>query len=300
MFQKPILQRFIRREDGALTALGLFLIIAMIWVGGMGLDVANAVMVKTHLQVAADSAAHAALITRSERTEAQAKAAAIQVAQASLPTNAFGDTIREEDIQFGRWDSANDQFIVIPGSNEAVMVSTQRLAMRNNAMVTYFMKFVGVWNMDVVSEAVFETYYPTCYREGFVANGRVDVQSNNVYRAGFCIHSNSHVEVNNNNLFENGVIVSMPDKANVVMPNSGWGSNPGLQNALRSGAYHVRIIQRVQDIVDGFDDLNSEYFRSDYLNTPVQTNSISPSTNLDNSVWQPGEVHEFLCNTGGG
>ena len=242
MFQTRIFQRFVRREDGALTAFGLFLIIAMICVGGMGLDVANAVMVKTHLQVAADSAAHAALITRSERTEAEAKAAAIQVAQASLPTSTFGDSIREEDIQFGRWDSANDQFLIIPGSNEAVMVSTARLAARNNAMVTYFMKFVGIWEMDVVSESVFETYYPTCFREGFVANGRVDVQSYNYYRTGFCIHSNNHVEVNNNNTFENGVIVSMPDKTNVVLPNSGWSANPGLENALRSGAYHFRIL----------------------------------------------------------
>ena len=300
MSVRALISRFGRREDGALTAFGLFLIITMIIVGGMAIDVANAVMVRTHLQVAADSAAHAALMTREHRTEAQAKAQAILIAQASLPPGKFGDTIRAEDIQFGRWDAASDTFIVIPGSDQGVMVSTQRLQTRGNAMATYFLKFIGMWNMNVVSQSVFETYYPTCFREGFVAEGRVDVQSNNRYRAGFCIHSNSHVEVNNNNVFEAGVIVSMPDKAHVVLPNSGYANNPGLQQALRSGAYRVRILQRVQDIANGYDDSASEFFRADYLNLPVRSNALSPSTNLDNSVWRPGEIHEFTCGSGGG
>ena len=58
------LSHFIRREDGALTAFGIFLIVAMICVGGLGIDVANAIKVRTHLQVAADSAAHAAIVSR--------------------------------------------------------------------------------------------------------------------------------------------------------------------------------------------------------------------------------------------
>ena len=152
----------------------------MICVDGMAIDVANAVMVRTHLQVAADSAAHAAIMAREKHTEAQAKALAIQIAQASLPPGKFGDTIRPEDIQFGRWDAANDRFIVGPGSNESVLVSTQRLQSRDTAMVSYFLKFVGMLNM------------------------------------------------------------------------------------------------------------------------PAVKNTLSPSTNLDNSVWRPGEIHEFLCNTGGG
>ncbi|RZW07599.1 MAG: hypothetical protein EX266_06265 [Rhodobacteraceae bacterium] len=302
MRKKVILQRFARREDGALTAYGLFLVIAMICVGGLAIDVANAVMVRTHLQVAADSAAHAAIVAREHRTEAQAKAIAISVAQASLPAAKFGATIQAQDIQFGTWDRTTRQFTAQAGSNAAVQVQTQRLASRGNAMATYFLKFVGLWTMDVVSDSVLETYYPTCFREGFVAENRVDVQSNNRYRAGFCIHSNSHVEVNNNNVFENGVIVSMPDKTNIVTPssNGGWGNNTGLQQAMRSGSYQIRILQRVQDIVAGFNNSASQHFRNDYMNLPVQTNAFSPSTRLDNAVWRPGEVHSFTCASNGG
>jgi hypothetical protein len=285
-----------RKQDGALTSFGLFLVIAMICVGGLAIDVANAVMVRTHLQVAADSAAHAALVTREARTEAEAKAAAIRIAQSSLPTAQFGDTIRADDIQFGRWDATNDRFIVIPGSTDAVMVSTQRLAARDNPMVTYFLRFVGLFNIDVVSESVFETYYPTCYREGFVADERVDVQSNNIYRAGFCIHSNSHVELNSNNVMEQGVIISMPDKNDLVIPSSGWTSNFGLEQAVRSGAYHIRILQRIDEIMAGYDNPASEYYRPGYFTLPIQTVPLATNQQLTAARWQSGAVHTASCN----
>ncbi len=179
-----LIRRLIRREDGAMTAFGLILFIAMVCVGGLGLDVANLITVRTHLQMAADSAAHAALMAREFKSESEAKAIAVQIAQRALPVSKYGDTIKAEDIQFGKWDVVNDEFQIIPGSDDGVLVSTQRLAGRDNAVVSYFLRFVGFQNFDVVAESVYETYYPTCFREGFVAQDRVDVQSNNLYTTG--------------------------------------------------------------------------------------------------------------------
>ena len=68
MTPKPMLKTFARREEGALTAFGIFLTVTMICVGGMAIDVANAVKVRTHLQVAADSAAHAAPVSYTHLT----------------------------------------------------------------------------------------------------------------------------------------------------------------------------------------------------------------------------------------
>ncbi len=290
------LSRFLRQDDGALTAFGLFLTIAMICVGGLAIDVANAIKVRTHLQVAADSAAHAAIVAREHKTEAEAKAIAVSVAQVSLPSANFGDTIRASDIQFGAWDSATETFTVIPGSDDAVMVSTQRLQDRNNPMATYFLKFVGLWSMDIVSQSVFETYYPTCYREGMVADLRLDIQSNNRYREGYCLHSNSHIEMNSNNEFENNVIVSMPQETDLVIPASGWSSNTGLSEAIRSGSYHIRILQRIDDIIGGYDDIgNVAYYRPDYFDLPLATTNVSVNTQLDAGNWQSGEVHTASC-----
>ena len=55
-----------------------------------------------------------------------------------------------------------------------------------------------------------ETYRPGCLREGFVADKMVDIQSNNGFESGFCIHSNVGISINQNNTFEAGTIVSMP------------------------------------------------------------------------------------------
>ena len=90
-------------------------------------------------------------------------------------------------------------------------------------MVTYFLRFAGMWEMDVVRQSVFETYRPTCMLEGLLAEERVDTQSGNTYTAGFCIHSNDHVQVNNNNTFQDGVLVSMPYESQIVTANSGGG-----------------------------------------------------------------------------
>ena len=289
------LSLFLNRQDGALTAFGIFLTIAMICVGGLAIDVANAIKVRTHLQVAADSAAHAALLARERTTEADAKNIALSVAQASLPPANFGDTIRADDIQFGEWDESTETFTIIPGSDQAVMVATQRLHARNNPLATYFLKFVGLWSMDVVSNSVFETYYPTCYREGMVSEDRLGVQSNNMYRQGYCLHSNSHIEVNSNNTFEDGVIVSMPQKTDIVLPNSGWRSNPGLQDAVRSGSYHLRILNRINDIFDGYSTLGNEFYRPDYFALPVQTTAMSTNQQVDTGNWQPGHIHTANC-----
>ena len=290
------LSSFLKRDEGALTAFGILLTIAMICVGGLAIDVANAIMTRTHLQVAADSAAHAAIVAREHRSEADAKTTAIAIAEAAMPPARFGDTIRAEDIQFGRWDEANDTFIVIPGSDEAVMVSTQRLLDRDNALTTYFLRFAGVWSLDVVTNAVFETYYPTCYREGLVSEDRLDIQSGNTYREGYCLHSNSHIEMNSNNTFENNVIVSMPDQADIVVPASGWTSNPGLADAVRSGSYQPRILQRIGNIISGYRTQGHEFYRPAFFNLPIQTEPLSTNAQLNTGDWVPGRIHTATCN----
>lgn len=300
MSMLPTLKKFTRREDGALTQFGLYITAAAICVGGLGLDLANAMMVRTQLQVAADAAAHAAILAREKRTEAEAKAIGVAVGLANIPPS-YGNIIEADDIQFGSWDRVNEIFTIDPGNDDAVMVDTQRIAARDNSVSMYFLKFIGMNQMDVVRQSVFETYLPTCFREGFVAQNIVDVQSNNDYDKGFCIHSNTWVEVNNGNSFSNNVIVSMPDRRDLVMPSDGYTSNPGLEDSLRDSAYRMRILQRVNDIIDGVDDPTSDYFRDDY----VSWDGVNPNTitytkllkkdKIDSTTWVPGTIHTLEC-----
>jgi hypothetical protein len=43
----------------------------------------------------------------------------------------------------------------------------------------------------------------------------------------------------------------MPDTADLDLPNSGFNTNEGLEEALRSGAYRLRILNDIDDIFDG-------------------------------------------------
>lgn len=294
------LTRFTHKEDGAMTAFGLLLTITMLCVGGLGLDYANGMMVRTHLQVAADSAAHAAIMAREVQGPVDAKATALAVAQRALPVEKFGDTINEGDIEFGTWDASTGDFTPDPLSRDAVRVSTARLESRANGVGTIFMQFLGMDNLDVRRTSIFETYYPTCMREGFVAENRVDVQSNNTYGNGFCIHSNEHVEINNGNSFMEGTIVSMPDKNDLVIPSGGMDSNPGIGDALRSGAYRLRILEQMPAIIAGVEDPDSPFFRTDYVNIDAITGTppivtISSNKNITVADWVPGAIHKLDC-----
>lgn len=298
MVRYPHISRFCRKEDGALTAFGLFILVAGMMIGGMALDVGYAVMARTQLQVAADSAAHAAIVARHRTgSEAAAKAVAVSVAGGNLMTRAFGDTVRAEDIRFGVYDPETDDFTETAGG-PAVLVNSKRLLERENALGLFFMRFVGIGSMDVRTSSVFTEFTPPCFQEGFVAGNRIDIQSNNVFSNGFCMHSNGEFAMNRNNVFEDGTIVSMPSGDGLTTPGGSLTGNPGLADALRIGGYTLDILNRIDDIIATFDDPFSRWYREDYFGTFIDTVELDVSAPLDAAAWVPGAIHSIRC--GGG
>ncbi|MCB2129199.1 MAG: hypothetical protein KDE03_09015 [Rhodobacteraceae bacterium] len=297
--------RFLQSEDGGITALSLQMFLGAVVLGGLAVDVGNGVANKTHLQVAADAAAHAAILTREWHSEDDAKQAAIDMAKENMSTTVYGNILTSSDIQFGTWNAATETFTPSSGSRDAVQVSTKRYAANNNGVATYMLGLIGLNRWDVASASVFETYYPSCFREGFVAQDRVDMQSNSYYKAGFCIHSQTHVEVSSNNTFEPGVVVSMPDARDVVLPSSGFTSNTGLQPALRDGSYNTKIINRIDSIIAGINTPNhadygvmtstSPYYRS-YITSATPVNvKTQGKTALDQNDFKSGRIHVLDC-----
>lgn len=285
--------RFRNDDTGSVTAFGLFLLATVLCVGGLAIDYANALRVRTQLQLVGDSVAHAAIVVRETNDAATAKQRALEIAETMMPAARFGDIITAADIIFGTYDPQTRSFQADPGSDDAVLVNTARLAERSNPVATYFFQFAGIDSWNIRRQSVFETYVPTCLREGFVAEQQIDVTTGNHYTAGFCIHSNTRVELNNGNTFENGVIVSMPDRRDVVLPSGGLASNDGLQAALRDGFYDLRILERIGNISAGAVDPSSPYFRP-YL-TNLQPIEIDPKTKFDDSVWVQGRIHRLTC-----
>jgi hypothetical protein len=148
---------------------------------------------------------------------------------------------------------------------------------------------------DLSAQSVSVTYRPACLREGFVADGVVDIQSNNGFYNGFCMHSNTYISLNQNNYFEAGTIVSMPNLDNLDMPASGFVKNDGLEEALREAFYQVRIVKCIDDIIASLLAGESTYMPDYITNTTVA--NVSGKT-LGTGKFTQGRVHRLLCNQG--
>lgn len=245
-----------RKEDGAITILALYILAATLLASAFAVDFAYLQSARTQLQVAADSAAHAALYYRERHSPEEAKARAVELASHDMPAASYGAVLRSQDVEFGTWSYQDRTFTPDPNSVSAVRVRPSRSEAMGNPVKTYLFKLLNHEEWDIVTEAVFVIFQPPCLREGFVADGVVDIQSNNGFSNGFCVHSNSYVSLNSNNTFEPGTVVSMPDISELDLPKSGFETNEGLQIALRRGYYRLRVLNKIDEI---YDDLQAGY-----------------------------------------
>lgn len=300
--KRPVL-RFATKEEGGITVLNLYFLLVMAILAGFAIDMASLVQARTQLQVAADAAAHAAIVTREySKTDIQPPIdKAKEVAAANIPAS-LGSTLNDADINFGTYDPSTKEFTVDNSAIDAVHVVTDRLATNGNAVPAFLLRFVGFQNFDLRTSSVFETFYPTCLREGFVAESRVDVQSNNGFQNGFCIHSNSHVEINNGNNCDPGVIISVPGYlADFVQPTNKVTSNPGCADAVRAGSYEIKILKRLADIEAGVNDPNSPYYRTFLTSNTIVPRDLTQNNNqIEMSDFTQGRIYRLTCTKANG
>ena len=283
---------FWRDNRAGITTTSLIFVTASMMLGAYGIDVSNVMMSRTKLQITADATAHSALVYREEHSEAAAKAEAIQMAASNMAHDKYGTVFDENDIAFGTWDSVTRRFTPQSNSKTAVKVTTHQTAANNNAIRTYLFMMIGLDAWNVSTSAVFVTYQPKCLREGFVADGAVDLQSNNHFSNGFCIHSNAHVELNQNNSFEPGTEVSMPRSGEIVVPGGDFSRNTGLAAALQSKRWNVRVLRRIDRIIAGINAMDSLYLRP-----YITAGSIStlPSNRVSQADLAAGNVYRYTC-----
>lgn len=256
-------KNFVRDEKGGLTILNLFFMGTLAVTAGVAIDVNNVIKARTQLQAVADAAAHAAMVSREYNDANTARQAAVDLALANMPPEKFGEVLRFQNVNFGDYDPDTGIFTVDNNGGEEVFVLTDRLQKNGNAVSSFLLQFAGIMDWDLRASSIFETYHPTCLMEGFVAEDVVDIQSNNSYFNGFCVHSNKWVEINNNNYFEAGTVVSMPDKDLLVVKTTGNGEpkNEGIDEALREGRWFIKILNRLDEITAGVEDRHSIHAR---------------------------------------
>lgn len=289
---RRMFQKFRTDTRASMTILSLYFLAGILTVSAFAVDFAYLLTARNQLQVAADAAAHAALYYREQHDAQSSKLKAIEVAQYSMPDAKYGAVLRATDIEYGHWDYATRTFTPDPYSMEAVRVRPGRSAERGNPVAAYLFRIMDKPLWDLTAQAVFVTFDPHCLREGFVADGVVDIQSNNGYEKGFCVHSNDHVSVNSNNTFEAGTVVSMPDSTDLDLPRSGFESNEGLQAALRNGYYRLRVLKQLERI---HEDLYyaSGHFLPDYITSNVPLSITTRKLGTADLV--PERVHRVTC-----
>ena len=287
-----LLRRVLRDERGSMTLLSLYLLAGVLTISAFAVDFAYLLAARNQLQIAADAAAHAALYFRETHSADQAKIKAVELAQHSMPEEKYGAVLSTQDIDFGRWDYASRTFTADPYSVEAVRVRPGRTDARGNAVAAHLFRMIDKPFWDLAAQAVFVTFDPHCFREGFVGEGVVDVQSNNGFENGFCVHSNTYVSVNSNNTFEAGTVVSMPDSTTVDLPRSGFVTNLGLQAALRNGYYRLRVLGQLDRIHDDL-YLASGHFLPDYVSGSAPI--LLTGWKFGSADFIPGRVHRISC-----
>ncbi|MBD3662511.1 TadE/TadG family type IV pilus assembly protein [Sulfitobacter aestuariivivens] len=298
-------RRFIEKEDGSATILAVLFAMIFLVMGGLAVDFNKVMSERTHLQIAADTAAHAALYTREDEDVSTSKTAAMNTIDGFLPEHQFGaNPVTVADVTFGTWDFDLNLFTADSTSNKAVRVYAQMNETRSNPSNTILLSMVGQDTFDVTAESIYSTYYPPCLTEGFVAQEPVDIQSNNNFFNGFCIHSNDYVSLNSNNFFEPGTVVSMPNLDQLDIPNSGFETNEGLQTALRQGEYRMRLLNKLPDMIDSFWSADPKHLPPYISGSSLYdlSNSLSNGPDgktLDPVDFVPNAVNYLTCSGSG-
>lgn len=295
MISKPK-SGIMRDESGAITLLGLFFFVAVCMLLGLSLDVANVYKARTEMQIAADTAGHTALYNRATLSADQAKVKALAIANANLAQGHSTGAITTSDVQFGTWDPETRTFKANSNSKSAVMVTARRATSRSNAVGTFLLRAIGFTSWDVTAQSVTETYRPACLHEGFVADKLIDLQSNNGFYNGFCLHSNETIQVNQNNYFEKGTVVSLPNTTNLTLPASGFTKNDGLLAALRESFYNIRILDRILPIIVSLQSGGATYMPDYIVNKSVKAITItSNSQTLSTVDLVAGNIYNVTC-----
>lgn len=212
------ISRFLESTYGGGTVMSLFMLIIMAVVLGLGLDSTNGWKNRTFLTSVADIGAHAgAVAIANGSTEAEVVEEVRRLVETNLPRSVWGNVLdTTSDVVLAEYDIDTKQFVIGgTGDKNAVIVKVERTRARGNPVKTMLMQFVGINTLDTgaISAGVYDESAQCAATDGLFAREKVRVSSQGRFGAGICLHSEDLVWLPQNNTFEPGSFVSMPDLA---------------------------------------------------------------------------------------
>jgi hypothetical protein len=275
----------LRDEGGAGTAWWIFWMIIFLLFGGVAVDSSNAWRMRAELQFTADAAAHAGVIDLIDGGPA-ARTAAIDMAEKNMSTALHSNVLVESDVQVGLWNgvkfvslddadvfkvNAEGELVLVAN---AVMAQTRRDVNNSNRLPTYFLRLIGIDSWNVNALAIAQRYFPDCLNGSAIVSAKiVDVNSNNKFRPGICVHAQDYVDVNGGggpdkdefgNQWDSGVSVTMPsldkfyDKygANGNQAEHLAKHNEGLVGALDEEFFYPKIVDSIPEFLESYVDVD--------------------------------------------
>ncbi len=159
MSRSKFLKDFARSESGTVyvwVAAGLFAFVGM---AALAVDMSFAYVLRNNLQIAADSAALAAVSQLPDEAAGLAEAKAY--AANNMSVEAHGTILKDEDVRFGNWDGATRTFTAGANPVNAANVTLRLAEANNNAAPAFFGRIFGSDGMDVVVSATATPGGPT-------------------------------------------------------------------------------------------------------------------------------------------
>ncbi len=290
-YTREIWREFLNDEQGGGTVMGLLWFILLVGITGMAVDVTDGFRSQTMLQATADASALAAAIDLPD--EATVVATAVAYSDTNMATDDYGTVLLDADVDIGSWDASTHIFTGGAALSDAVRVRTRRSFENENAVPVNFLRIIGLQTWNVTTYAIAQRFIPDCLTDGLVARGIVDISSNNGFVNNMCVHGQQGVAMQNHNEFETGVRVTMPDMDNdLVIPNSGMDSNPGLASALGEDILDPRMVNHVDEIMDHMMTMQ-DYVMPDYIDTGLPVIVEDEKYKFDDL--EAGRVYHIEC-----
>lgn len=217
---------FSRDEEGVGSVFGIFLIVAVMLIGGVALDGTNLWRNQQMLQQTADVASHAGVVELAQgKSPNDAQTAAAALVGANLPQDVHGNLFadKQRDIQAVRYDPDTNT-VSSTGKPNAIAVTLHRSDASRNTVPTYLLRVADImnigeatdlsqWSVSATAVTAFMETKRCNSTDGLYAKGTIESRANNSYGGGYCLHSQVKVWMPQRNTFGPDAGISMPNLA---------------------------------------------------------------------------------------
>lgn len=279
-------RRLLEDQAGGGTVFSLFAFLALLLIGSLAVDSSNAWRSYQQLKQTADIASHAGAVALADGAlGSAAQTQAIDAVQWNMPSAIYGTLFENAstDVYLLSYDP-DDNSVSSTGAPNAVAVVVHRNDATGNAVKTFFMNLVSfvdggderrAFDINVRSISALTSTRRCSSADGIYARDQVTLTSSNFIGAGYCVHSQSDVWLPQQNIFEPGAGLSMPDLDNCRNKCTD-SANPGSEAA----AFERNLLMRdmntwITEVAETFSDRffshpeRDEFFASKSLDVPA-------------------------------